>query len=122
MKPITDTIREYRNGELAALGTQAMAEAVAAVRQHRKPATVTIKLVISPDKHSQREVEVQADVTTKLPKRGLKPATFFTGRDNELLRSDPDQTDFIDETTGEVTTRPLMSAVPTPAPRDGTDG
>lgn len=122
MKPITDVIREYRNGELARLATDELAKAVAAVKQHRKPATVTLVLKISPDKHSQREVEVQADVTAKLPKRGLKAATFFTGRDNELLRSDPDQTEAFDPETGEVVTPAPLREVPKAAPRDGTDG
>ena len=124
MKPITDVLREYRRGELVQMASHEMAAVVAAVRTLRKPGTVTITLTISPDKHSAKEVEVQASVSAKLPKRGLKAATFFIGQGDELLRNDPDQIDafeeVVDPSTGEVSERPRLSAVP--APRDGTDG
>ena len=124
MIPITDTIRDYRRGELAQMATQEMAAVVQAVKTLRKSGSVTITLTINPDKHSAKEVEVQASVAAKLPKRGLKAATFFIGAGDELLRNDPDQIDAFEEVvdpgTGEVTERPRLSAVP--APRDGTDG
>ena len=123
MKPITDVLREYRRGELVQMATHEMAAVTQAVKTLRKTGSVTITLQISPDKHSQKEVEIQASVSSKLPKRGLKPATFFIGADNELLRNDPDQIDAFEEHVdddGVVTNRPRLSAVP--APRDGTDG
>ena len=124
MIPITDTIRDYRRGELAQLATHELAAVMQAVKTLRKSGSVTITLTVSPDKHSAKEVEVQASVSSKLPKRGLKPATFFIGPNNELLRNDPDQIDafeeVVDPKTGEVSERPRLSAVP--APRDGTDG
>ena len=124
MKPITDVIREYRRGELAQLASHEMAQVVQAVKTLRKSGSVTITLTVNPDKHSAKEVEVQAKVTSSIPKRGLKAATFFIGESNELLRNDPDQIDafedVVDASTGEVTERPRLTAVP--APRDGTDG
>lgn len=119
MKPITDVMREYRRGELVQNATHEMAAVVAAVVALRKPGSVTITLEIRPDKHSAKEVEVQASVSSKLPKRGMKAGTFFVGRDNELLRNDPDQIDAFDPDTGEVQNEPLRAV---PAPRDGTDG
>lgn len=122
MKPITDVLRDYRRGELVNHATAELAQVIAAVKNLRKPGSVTITLSIKPDKHSSKEVEVQADVSVKVPKRGLKPTSFFVGRDNELLRSDPDQIDAFDPDTGEVTAPATLAAVPKAAPRDGTDG
>lgn len=126
MKPITDVLREYRNGELVRMANTDLAQLVAAVKTLRKAGSITIKLEVKPDKHSAKEVEVQATVKLDVPRKGMKSATFFIGADDELLRNDPDQLDVfeehVDARTGEVTTRPRMSAVPTAAPRDGTDG
>lgn len=118
MKPITDVLREYRRGELVQNASHELAAVVAAVVNLRKPGSVTITLEIKPDKHSAKEVEVQATVTSKLPKRGMKSGTFFVGRDMELLRNDPDQIDAFDADTGEVRDEPLRAV---PSARDGTN-
>lgn len=123
VKPITDVLREYRRGELVQQASAELAAVVQAVKTLRKGGSVTITLAVSPDKHSTREVEVQAKVTSSIPKRGMKAATFFIGDGNELLRNDPDQIDAFAEEVDEdgvVTERPRLSAVP--SPRDGTDG
>lgn len=125
-KPITDVIREYRNGELVRNASDDFAALVAAVRTLRKAGSITIRLEVKPDKHSAKEVEVQAVVKLDVPRKGMKAATFFIGAGDELLRNDPEQLDafveVVDPRTGEVSERPRMAAVPTPAPRDGTDG
>lgn len=121
MKPITDVIREYRNGELVHIASADFAAVVDAVKKLRKKGAITIQLTVSPDKHSSREVEVQASVKVDIPRRGMKAATFFIGAQNELLRNDPDQTEAFDPETGEVLARPIVAAVPS-TPRDGTGG
>lgn len=112
MKPITDVIREYRNGELVRNATQDFAELVHAVKTIRKGGSITITLEVKPDKHSAKEVEVQATIKQSLPRKGMKSSTFFIGADNELLRNDPDQMDAFTEhdADGVVIERPNLRA------------
>lgn len=110
-KPITDVIREYRNGELVRNASDDFAQLVGAVKALRKAGSITIRLEVKPDKHSAKEVEVQAVVKLDVPRKGMKAATFFIGAGDELLRNDPEQMDAFDPETGEVQEGPRLRDV-----------
>lgn len=114
-RPITDVIRDYRNGALVAMATDNLAEVTEAVRRTRKAGSVTIKLTLTPEAGSAHGVDVAGDVSVKLPRPTLPKALFFVDADGSLVRNDPAQADLyedhVDDSTGEVTSRPRLRDV-----------
>lgn len=112
MKPITDVIREYRNGQLVDQATAAFAELIQAVQHTRKGGEFTRKLKVTPESGSANGVEVVADMAVKAPRPTMPKAIFFVDADYSLSRNDPAQREMfrevVDGTTGEVTERPIL--------------
>lgn len=66
-----------------------LAEAVRAVRETTKQATLTYKLVIAPN--AKRGVVLSDKLTSKLPEEETGVASFFAAPNGALLRNDPNQ-------------------------------
>ena len=114
-KPITDVIREYRNGQLVEQATEAFADLIQQVQLTRKGGSFTLSLKVTPEAGSANGVEVVADMSVKAPRPTLPKAIFFVDSDFSLSRNDPAQREMfserIDESTGEVTRVPIMRDV-----------
>lgn len=77
-----------------------MTDAVAAVMETGKVATVTVKIKISPIKDMPTGVKLESAVTTTLPKDPAK-SIWFAGDDGTLHRNDPRQISMFDEATAQ---------------------
>lgn len=91
MRPITDVLREARNGRVADLASVRLAELVQAVDETNKPGTVTITIKVKPEKGGGSQKQLSFDVKSKIPEPDLPEATFFSDADGNLHRSDPQQ-------------------------------
>lgn len=91
MRPITDVLREYRNGRAVDLLTRDLAEVVRAVDATQKPGELTIKIKVEPDKGGGSGKEVTIKSTSKVPKQDIPKGVFFSDEDGDLHRTDPAQ-------------------------------
>ena len=89
MRLITDILRDIRKGRPVEEATQALADIVRAVDETGKPGSVTITLHVKPNKHGGPEKQLIAEIKAKRPVRA--PAIFFSDRDGDLHRVDPNQ-------------------------------
>lgn len=91
MRPITDVLREYRNGRLADIASQRLAELVQAVDETNKPGELTIKFKVKPEKGGGSQKTIACDVKSKIPEIDLPEAVFFSDDEGNLHRTDPAQ-------------------------------
>lgn len=80
-----------RKGECLTALTRGMQEAMRAVKEHGKKATITLKLDIVPMTADGGTVSVFDDVTVRLPKPKPQASVFYSTDDNRLVRNDPNQ-------------------------------
>jgi hypothetical protein len=91
-KPATDLLREIENGQFVADMTAKINEIVAAVLEVRKNGKLTISLDFKPT--GKGTVNIDADISAKVPEHDRPTSTFFVGNDNVTLqRRDPNQPD-----------------------------
>jgi hypothetical protein len=86
-------VRNQRRGALLAELSTKLSEAVMAVKEHSKPATVTLVLTIDPANGDASAVRLQDEVKVKLPRKPQGASLFYTTDDNRLVRDDPHQTE-----------------------------
>jgi len=91
MKPITDILREARNGFIVDKATDQMAELVKRVDLTRKSGSITITIKVSPDKHSSSQKTLDFGIKCSMPEEDLPQALFFSTPEGDLLRDDPEQ-------------------------------
>lgn len=91
MRPITDILREYRNGRAAAVATQELAELIRAVDLTGKTGEMTITIKVKPEKGGGSQKTLGIGVKTKVPKMDIPEAVFFSDEHGNLHRSDPAQ-------------------------------
>lgn len=71
---------ELRAGQVVSELSTALHEAVAAVREHQKAATVTLTLKVAPvsgERLVELPVTISGDIDVKLPKKGPEATVFF---------------------------------------------
>lgn len=90
----SQTLQEVRNGQLVGRLTDELDEVVAAVAEHGKAGTLTLKLTVKPN--GDEAVTIEPNVTSSKPKGKLGSAIFFRGKDG-LSRQSPSQMDIEDE-------------------------
>lgn len=73
----------------------ALRDVVKAATEFGKEASLTITLKVKPNNENQLTHAV--DIKTKLPRKGVPPAIFFSDEDGGLHRADPRQRDIEDE-------------------------
>lgn len=93
MRPITDVLREYRNGRLADVASQRLAELVQAVDETNKAGTLTITFKVKPEKGGGSQKTIACDVKSKIPELDLPEAVFFSDEHGNLHRADPQQSE-----------------------------
>lgn len=89
-KTFTQFLQEQRRGLLHSELTDRLAEAGRAVREHGKPATLTLTVRIAPAKYDGA-VEVSDDVKVKLPEADRDAGLFYPDEHGNLNRNDPRQ-------------------------------
>jgi len=85
---ITAVLSEHRSGETVDDLSQQLQDMVAAVAEHQKAASLTIKFLVKPrGRHNGVDLHIEAKST--LPKAEISPSVFFVDADNNLVREDP---------------------------------
>jgi hypothetical protein len=97
MKLITDVLRDIRKGRAVEIASLKLAEVVQAVDATGNKGEVIIKLTVKPEKGGGSQKIIDCKVTAKLPLEDIPEAIFFSDRDGDLHRSDPDQRTMFDE-------------------------
>lgn len=91
MKPFTDILREFRRGAIANKLTEEMAELVRSVDETGKPGSLTLTLTVKPEKGGGSQKTLGAKIKSSRPDEDLPEAIFFSDREGDLHRNDPDQ-------------------------------
>lgn len=97
MRPITDVLREYRNGRAADVASQRLAELVQAVDETGKAGSLTITFKVKPEKGGGSQKTIACDVKSKIPEIDLPEAVFFSDAEGSLHRADPHQREMFTE-------------------------
>lgn len=92
-RPVTDILREYRNGRAVDLASTRLAELIQAVDQTNKAGELTIKIKVKPEKGGGSQKTLAIEVKHKIPEIDLPDAVFFSDGDGSLHRTDPDQSE-----------------------------
>lgn len=91
-RPILETFRELRRGEMLDEAAEGLAEVVKAVLRTGKGGTLTIKLNVKPMSGGAGQMFIiNDDITMKLPLLPREPTVFFPMEDGNLSRRDPRQ-------------------------------
>lgn len=89
---IIHTLSQIRGGAALADADRLCADVVKAVKETGKKGSVTLTIIIEPDKTDNTVVTLQPDVTVKTPRRAYAKGIFFVDdRTGELSREDPRQ-------------------------------
>jgi hypothetical protein len=117
-RPFADFLREHGNGRTHDELSDALHDLISRVKDTGKKGSVSLTIQVEPMKKDDRMVVVSDAIKVKLPEHDRPAGVWFTDRDGNLSRNDPDQLSFdslrevpppnVDPGTGEVL--------------DGTDG
>lgn len=88
---VLEVLKQIRGGELVFELNQELERVVAGVRETGKGGEVRMKIVIAPMKQGSVALNVQADVSAKVPKPAQDVSIFFPTERNTLVRNDPRQ-------------------------------
>lgn len=97
MRPITDVLREVRQGRAVVLASQLLADVVQAVDQTGKAGEVTIKIKVKPEKGGGSQKTLAVEVKAKKPELDIPEAVFFSDAGGDLHRADPNQSEMFKE-------------------------
>ena len=115
---IADVIKDMHRGIVAVDADAKLTELVAAVKEHGKVGTFTLRIDIKPKGND--EADITAEITTKVPKPKPRPALFYLTDDNNLSRTDPTQDDLpgIESNAAPGNVTPMPKPVdPSPMPQ-----
>lgn len=98
MRPITDILREHRNGRFVDSASLDLAELIRAVDLTNKPGELQITIKVKPEKGGGSQKTVVIGVKSKIPKVDIPEAVFFSDADGNLHRSDPAQKEMFRDT------------------------
>ena len=90
MRPFATVLEGIDRGRVSDEATRALAEVVAAVQQHEKAGSVTVKIEVKPRKGDSGTVEVKAATSAKIPGPDHTGVFFVDG--GQLSRDDPTMT------------------------------
>jgi hypothetical protein len=88
---VLDVLKQIRAGDLVFEMTQELEKVVAGVRETGSGGNLTVKISIAPIKAGSTALNVQGDVTAKIPKPQRDASIFFATEKNTLIRTDPRQ-------------------------------
>lgn len=89
-RPILDILREHRRGETLDELSDKLHEAVAAVAETKKSATLTIKITLKPAGDTGA-VSMLVDPGLKLPPTDAMESLYFVSPENNLTKISPQQ-------------------------------
>lgn len=94
-RPALDLLAELRRGKVATDLTEEIHKLLAACTDTGKKGQLTLTLTFEPDKETDEErFKVSDQISTKTPRRNVKPSLFFVTGDGNLTRTDPRQDAF----------------------------
>lgn len=93
-RPFADLLHDLRRGRVNSELTEATHELINACVDTGKKGSITLTLTFEPDKDDEGRFRVTDAITTKTPRRNVKPSLFFITRENNLTRTDPNQEAF----------------------------
>lgn len=96
LRPITDILRDHRNGKLVAEASERFARVVLAVEETQKEGSITITLKVKPSKGEEGAFTVTPSLKTNVPERDLPNALFFSDAEGSLVRESPTQRGMFD--------------------------
>ena len=100
IRPAQAILNEIEDGATLEALAQAFHDAIAAVKEHGKPATVNLSITIGTLGESQHKlveppIIMLAEVTTKLPKAKPNATIFFVDQDGNATRNHTRQADML---------------------------
>lgn len=90
---LADILGQIRGGAVLHDAGKALQECVQAVRDTGKPATLTFKIKVEPDKTDETVVTLQPDIDVKLPRKPRAKGIFYMDAQGRLTKEDPRQTE-----------------------------
>lgn len=97
IRPAVAVLNDIRNGHMLEDLGQHIHDACVAVRDHNKPATITVTMVVAPWKGDHKLVEqpilITAEVESKLPKEKPDATVFFIDDNGNAVRNQTRQPD-----------------------------
>jgi len=102
MRPITDVLREYRNGRAVDLASQEFCLVNEAVSETGLKGEITIKIKVTPAKDGSSERSLQVSISSKIPRPELPAAVFFADQSGDLHRTDPAQREMFKDTASDA--------------------
>lgn len=102
MRPITDVLREYRNGRAADVASLQLAEVIRAVDATNKAGELTITIKVKPEKGGGSQKTLAINCKSKVPQTDIPEAVFFSDADGNLHRSDPAQHSMFRDADGDA--------------------
>lgn len=88
---LADILGQIRGGAVLHDAGKALQECVQAVRDTGKPATLTFKIKVEPDKTDETVVTLQPDIDVKLPRKPRAKGIFYMDAAGRLTKEDPRQ-------------------------------
>ena len=112
-RPFSDFLREHGAGRTHDELSEALHDLIRKVKDTGKKGSVSLAIVVEPVKKDERLVIVSDKITLRMPEHDRPSAMWFTDRNGNLTRSDPDQLVFeslrevppppnVDLATGEI--------------------
>jgi hypothetical protein len=90
LRPFSSWLFEQRGGSLHGELTDRLAEVVAAVVEHEKQGTLTLKITVKPGEDADY-ILVFDDVVAKAPEPAKSAALFYADKQGNLTRNNPRQ-------------------------------
>lgn len=87
----SEVLQQHLDGELITEFSRVIQQAIQAVKEHGKRATINLELSITSTDVEGRAVFVDGEVTSRLPKPPPRKSLFYTTDDNRLVKRDPNQ-------------------------------
>lgn len=101
-RPILDTLRDQRDGELLEDMTDEFNRLIGMIRLTGKKGEINLKLIIEPIKGDADMVTLSDDITVKMPKVKKANTMFYTTEEANLQKRNPRQPDLYDLKEAEV--------------------
>lgn len=93
VKPIFETLKNIRSGELLDEAAEKFNDLIYAIQQTKKGGDLTIKLRVDPLKSDTDKVLIRGTATTKKPEPEVSADFFYTTDDSNVQTRNPRQQD-----------------------------
>jgi hypothetical protein len=90
-RAFTQVLHELRRGGVHVELSESLAELVAAVREHKKPGTLTLTLKVQPEEDDREMVAIYDTVKLSKPQPTKAKSLFFTDQRGSITKTNPRQ-------------------------------